>query len=81
MTNSQLPPPMSTTSSSDRTRLPLVTPSSVSIASSSCSRTWSETSARAATSATSELASNARRIGSVPTIVISLAPSRFAVVA
>ncbi len=81
MTNSQLPPPMSTTSVSVRTRRPLVTPRSVSIASSSCSRTWSEMSARDSTSPTSAVASKARRMGSVPTIVISLAPSRLAVAA
>ena len=81
ITNSQLPPPMSTTSSSDRTRRPLVTPSSVSMASSSWSMTWRAMSALASASPTSAVASNARRIGSVPTIVRLLAPSRRAVAA
>ena len=74
-TSSELPPPMSTTSSSDVTGRPPVTPRSISSASSSCASTWNGTPARCCTSWTSVAESAARRIGSVPTIVISVAPS------
>ena len=78
--NSELPPPMSTTSVSRVTGRPSVTPMRVRNASSSWLRTCSGTLVVRSMSPTILAASAARRMGSVPRRVIIVAPSCRAVV-